>query len=173
MSFKNYCIVILGDTLGAIPEIVKISEIEPNTLDGKGMLIATFSSILTPSQISDWFIDRKRNFLIFDLDERSSGVNINKREIHEGLFGFLKTIDIDAMNANFLKDIELSSDTKNTRSSTKQLTESTETKIKKITESDINKMNKEEKQKLLDEFIDNGLENLSEEDKKLLPLLAK
>jgi len=172
MSFKNYCIVILGDTLSVIPEIVKISEIEPNTLDGKGMLIATFSSILTPNQLSDWFIERKRNFLLFDLDERSSGVNINKREIHEGLFGFLKTIDIDAMNANFLKDIELSSDTKNTRSA-KRLNDSVGTKTKQITESDIQKMNKEEKQILLDEFIDNGLENLSDEDKKLLPLLAK
>jgi hypothetical protein len=42
-----------------------------------------------------------------------------------------------------------------------------------ITEIDIEKMTKSEKQELLDKMIENGVENLSEHDKKILPLLAK
>ena len=43
MKFRNYCIVVMGETEGVIPEITKISETIPSVLDGGGVVISTFS----------------------------------------------------------------------------------------------------------------------------------
>jgi hypothetical protein len=43
----------------------------------------------------------------------------------------------------------------------------------KLDPKKIEKMDNEERQNLLNDLIDFGIENLSDEDKKLLPLLAK
>jgi hypothetical protein len=65
----------MGETKGALDEIIKISETKPNLLDAKGILIATFSSIAEPSELTEWFIENNRSFLIFDLSKKSSGFN--------------------------------------------------------------------------------------------------
>jgi hypothetical protein len=123
MKFRNYCIVVMGDTLGVQAEIQKISEIDPNILDAKGILIATFSSLAEPNEITEWFISNNRSFLVFDLDKESSGVNITKKDIHEGLFGFLRGLNMDDMNDKFMKSIELSSETKTIKTSAKPISE--------------------------------------------------
>ena len=115
MKFRNYCIVVMGDTLGVQAEIQKISETTPNILDAKGILIATFSSLAEPSELTEWFIENKRSFLVFDLDKESSGYHIVKRAIHEGLFGFLKNVNPDELTKDFEEAIELSSQTKTTK----------------------------------------------------------
>lgn len=168
MKFRNYCVVIIGDTLGSQDEIIKISETKPNILDGKGLLIATFSSIAEPNEITEWFKQNNRSFLVFDLDKNSSGFNITKPHIHEGLFGFLNTLNMDDMNNSFAKAIELSAQTNNVETQTKPI-------VKKnigLDEKEIKKMRYEERQDLLNKLIENGLEKLSEDDKKLLPLLV-
>ena len=90
MKFRNYCIVVMGDTLGVQAEIQKISETTPNVLDAKGILISTFSSLVELNELKEWFKENKRSFLIFDLDEESSGFNIMKKNVEDGLFGFLR-----------------------------------------------------------------------------------
>lgn len=112
MKFRNYCIVVMGDTLGVQEEIQKVSEITPNILDAKGVLIATFSSLAEPSELKEWFTENKRSFLVFDLDKDSSAFNIVKQNINEGLFGFLRDSNPEEMTENFAKAIELSSNTK-------------------------------------------------------------
>lgn len=170
MKFRNYCIVVMGETKGALDEIIKISETKPNLLDAKGILIATFSSIAEPSELTEWFIENNRSFLIFDLSKKSSGFNIIKKEIHEGLFGFLKDIDVDEMGENFIKTINVDMESVNVEPKSRPLRDSLKNKLdpKKIEE-----MGPSEKQELLNQLIDSGLENLTEQDKKLLPLLAK
>lgn len=167
MKFKNYCIVILGDTLGVQAEIQKISETTPNVLDAKGVLIATFSSLAQPNEITEWFKENKRSFLVFDLDKNNSGFNITKKEIHEGLFGFLDEIDNKLMSDEFFKsinEIQIKHKLKPLRNDLKN---------NKLDEKIISKMTPKERDEKLNELIESGLENLSEEDKKLLPLLAK
>ena len=61
MEFKNYCIVVMGDTLGVQSEIQKISETTPNILDAKGILISTFSSIANVDELTEWFKSNKRS----------------------------------------------------------------------------------------------------------------
>ena len=170
--FRNYCIVVMGDTLGSQEEIMKVSEIKPNVLDAKGILIATFSSIIEPSELTEWFTSRNRSFLLFDLNETSSGFNITKKEIHEGLFGFLKNLNVDQLNEDFLRSIQLSSETKVTKAENKKTQKEAKNK-NLLDKAKIEKMSNHEKDELLNQLIDNGLEKLSEHDKTLLYLLAK
>jgi excinuclease UvrABC helicase subunit UvrB len=112
MKFRNYCIVVMGDTLGVQAEIQKISETTPNVLDAKGILISTFSSLVELNELKEWFKENKRSFLIFDLDEESSGFHIMKKNIEDGLFGFLKNTNTNELTEKFAKAVEYSSITK-------------------------------------------------------------
>lgn len=112
MKFRNYCIVVMGDTLGVQAEIQKISETTPNVLDAKGILISTFSSLVELNELKEWFKENKRSFLIFDLDEESSGFNIIKKNVEDGLFGFLKNTNTNELTEKFAKAVEYSSMTK-------------------------------------------------------------
>lgn len=171
MKFRTYCMVIMGDTTGIQKILKKISEIEPNILDAKGIIIATFISALNVKEITDIFKDDERNFLLFDLNDEYSGFNILKKEINDGLFGFLKTFNsstLENKTIELLKEINLTSKVDSINSSYKS-----KVKKNKITESDIAKMSKSEREGFLNEMIDNGIENLTEYDKKIIELLAK
>ena len=97
MKFRNYCIVVMGDTQNVLGEIIKVSDTKPNVLDAKGILIATFSSIAEPRELTDYFKLNGRNFLLFDLNSENSGFHMVKDEINEGLFGFLKDMNDDTL----------------------------------------------------------------------------
>jgi hypothetical protein len=160
----------MGDTKGVLNEITKISETKPNVLDAKGVLIATFSSIAEPNELTEWFTENNRNFLILDLNKKSSGFNITKKEIHEGLFGFLNEINVDEMGEKFIQSIDLKHDSVYVEPQSKPLRPSL---MFNLDPDEIQKMGLSEKEELLNKLIDFGLEKLSEEDKKILPLLAK
>jgi len=102
----------MGDTLGVQAEIQKISETTPNVLDAKGILISTFSSLVELNELKEWFKENKRSFLIFDLDEESSGFHIIKKNVENGLFGFLKNTNTNELTEKFAKAVEYSSITK-------------------------------------------------------------
>ena len=142
MKIRDYCILILTETEGVVSEIEKISETEVNVLDAKGILIATFSSSLAPYKITEIFKDNKRNFFLFDLDSESSGVNIVKKDIHEGLFGF--------MNDDSLKEkaMELLDKMHGTRIDVK--IKAKKESENELTEEDIAKMKNEEKKIIFD-----------------------
>ena len=168
MKFRNYCMVVIGDTKAVYPEIDKISEGKPNFLDGKGMIIATFTSFMDPSELTDYFTLNNRNFMLFDLNKENSGFFITKKDIHEALLGFLKNTDEEVLknkSVDFLNVLKIDS----------TITAQTETVVTKclVTEKDIECMTKAEKQDLLNKIIDSGIENLTEHDKKILDLLIK
>ena len=174
MKFRNYCLIVMGDTTGVLIEIEKISETKPNILDAKGIVIATFSSALTPIELSDWFRLNKRSFLVFDLTPESSGFHIAKRDIHEGLFGFLKTLNIEDKTAELLREINMTSETKTNEVNLRLK----EVKVKPerrwvLSAEAIKKMTKTEKDEWWNKIMDSGFENLTEHDKKLLQILSK
>ncbi len=160
----------MGDTSRVTEEIEKVSETKPNILDAKGILIATFSSVVTLRELDTFFRIGKRSFLIFELNEETAGFFITKKEIHEGLFGFLKTMDLDDKSARLLNEINMTSDTRTNNVLNQTINYNTK---KKITPKDVEKMSKAEKEDLLNQLIDNGVENLTDSDKELLPLLSK
>lgn len=171
MKFKNYCVVIMGDTNGALKEIEKISDSKPNILDAKGIIIATFTSFVDVKELSAWFMMNNRNFMVFDLDPSSSGVHITKPEVYEGLFGFLNQLNknnLDSRTVEFLKTMRSSQ-----KNEDAVIEHDKDVPRPLLTESDIEKMSKQEKEDLMNQIMDNGLENLTEFDKKILPLLAK
>lgn len=159
MKFKNYCVLIMGRTEGVTHEIEKISDSKPNILNAKGLVIATFTSFVSVQEISAWFKMNKRSFFIFELNEDSSDCFIDKIAIQEGLFGFLKNVDkekLEDKTTEFLDTIGI------------------DTKIEnELTESDIMALTQDEKDDLLNKFIDNGCKNLTEDDKKIINLLSK
>ena len=174
MKYRNYCVVIMGNTKGVLLEIEKISETKPNILDATGILIATFTSGFEPKEMSQLFKDAKRSFLIFDLNNETSGFHITKPEIHEGLFGFIRNLSDETLKDRadkFLKEVEMSSDTKSNRIFEKQNT--VIIKEPKLTKEDISKMSNKEKEELQNKIIDNGVENMSDNDKEILGILWK
>jgi uncharacterized membrane protein YheB (UPF0754 family) len=155
----------MGETFGALDEIIKISEIKPNFLNAKGVLITTFSSVVEPNELTDYFKLNNRNFLLFDLSVENSGFNFINKSIHEGLFGFLK--EMDEINLT-IKSEQL----------IQELTSTTVTNVikennePKVSIRDIDKMSSSDKNELMNKLIDKGIENLSEHDKKILKKLA-
>lgn len=173
MKFRNYCVVIMGNTKDVLVEIEKVSETKVNVLDAQGILIATFTSSVDPSELSDWFKLNKRSFLVFDLNTETSGFHITKKEIHEGLFGFVRNLNdgsLESKTENFLKEVQMSSDSKN-----QQVTKINSVNVikEKLTQKDIEEMSVKEKEILQDKIIDNGLENMTEDDKEILSNLWK
>ena len=173
MKFKNFCLVIIGPTKDVKKEIEKISESKPNMLDGKGMLIATFTSFVDVNEISTWFTINNRNFLLFELNKETSGYFLTKPDLHNGLFGFLteNTVDLTEKTNNFLNSITSSSNISDIKFSSITTTASTVEYL--ISEKDIEKMTKLEKDNLYNKIIDNGIDKLTDNDKKILTLLCK
>lgn len=160
MKFKNYCVLLMGRTEGSALEIEKISDSKPNILNAKGLVIATFTSFVSVQEISAWFKMNKRSFFVFELNDETSDCFIDKVAIQEGLFGFLKNVDKDKLEektSEFLGAVGVE-------------VPSVENEL---TESDIMALTQDEKDDLLNKFIDNGCENLTEEDKKIINLLSK
>jgi len=173
MKFKNYCVIIMGDTNGAVKEIEKISDSKPNILDAKGIIIATFTSFVDVKELSAWFMMNNRSFMVFDLDPKSSGVHITKPEVHEGLFGFLSQINENQLDSKTFEFLKAMTNNRNQEKNIEDAVIEDEKVVNQLTESDIEKMSKKEKEDLMNQIMDNGLENLTEYDKKILPLLAK
>ncbi len=167
MKFRNYCVVIMGETDDVIDEIRQVSEMEPNILSAKGILISTFSSIIDPKELTDYFRSNGRNFLIFDLNPDNSGYFIVKENINEGLFGFLRKMNENALieKTNNLIN-ELTSSTVSDVTIVKK-------KEKSISVEEIPKMGAMERNNLMNQLIDKGFENFSEQDKLVLDKLAK
>jgi len=166
----------MGDTKNVAIEIEKVSDDKPNILDAKGIVIATFSSTLTINELNEWFKLHDRSYFVFDLSV--SGYNITKKEVHEGLFGFMTKIDksvIDKRTAELLSAIEDAKIIQET--SRKNKNEGTEVKTvirpRRITESEIDSMTRKEKDEMINKIIDKGVENITDYDKEILPLLAK
>jgi hypothetical protein len=159
----------MGNTENVVSEIIKISETKPNVLNSKGILISTFSSVVSPKEIGDFLKLNNRNYLLFDLNEENSNFWIGKEEIHEGLFGFLKEFNEDILKQkteDLLStiDLEMTSTTVNSKTKAK--------KEPKISIDDINNMSPKEKNDLINKLIDKGINNLSAYDKKILTKLS-
>lgn len=154
---KNFCIIVIGDTYGVKNEVQDISEMQINTLDAKGLHIATFCSQIPLKKIKETFKKNKRSFFVFELDEKHSIFHIEKKQIHTGLFGFLedqKPIDqiIEVVNSEIIETSFIRTE---------------------LTKANIESLNKQEKEDLLNRLIEYGLHNLTHEEKKLLSMLVE
>ena len=99
------------------------------------------------------------------MSTESSGVNIIKKDIHQGLFGFINDVDLEEKARDLLDTIQEAKIDAKIKSKKQSEME--------ITEEDIKKMKTEEKKELFDKILDKGVDKLTENDKKILPFLAK
>jgi hypothetical protein len=153
----------MGNTKNVLPEIEKISESKVNVLDAKGILIATFSSNFEPCELTDWFKDNNRSFLVFDLNTNNSGFNITKSDVHEGLFSFLNNEDLEEKARELLHTIE----------DARIVNRMKKNKPTEITIEDVMKLTIVEKKEMFDKILDKGSENFTENDKKIMSFLVK
>lgn len=176
MKFRNYCVVVMGNTKDVILEITKVSETEPNMLDAKGIFIATFSSAAEPRELNDYFKLNNRSFFLFDLNPDYSGYHITKKEINDGLFGFLKLMnasELEDKSQDLINEINSSAMTKTNHLKQPNDPARKHKPVKEaiITEAEIAKMTKDEKEDMLNTLIEKGIE--TDYDKKLAQKLAR
>lgn len=165
MKFRNYCLVILGEIDGVKDEILKISETsnyKPHYLDAKGILLCTFTSALTPKEIKEYFKSNNRSILVFELDDENSGVHIEDDRLHSHIFGYMEKSksELEIMTNKMMSNIRKTSG-------------DTETNIVESSENiDVGELSKEEKDKIINNLLDKGQENWSDEDRKIMRLLS-
>jgi hypothetical protein len=186
MIFKNYCLILLGkfDRDLAFEELSKISEIKINYIYTNGVYIATFSTIMTPKEMKNLLQIGKNNYFIFELNEDVSYYNLEDKEIEAGLFNLLNNINLGEMSKNFIDDLkeepkeglyyDKNSDDVLLYDEKLNANKKNKKKFEKINLVDfINTLNDEDKEGLMNELIDKGVDKLTELDKKLLNLLSK
>lgn len=160
---KDYCVVLMGDNDNYLPEIQKISEGNPNILDAKGVVIITFVSAMKIPELTDYFKSNNRNFMIFNLNKKCSGVHITKNDIHEVLFGHLtenRQEDLDNLEKPIMDEIVT------------VMNENNKIVDLKLPTDDIEELSTKELEKLMDTLIDKGATKLSPFDKNLLSKIS-
>jgi hypothetical protein len=164
MKFRNYCLVVFGNSNGIMSEVISVSEIEPNVLDAKGIKVLTFTSNIEPKELNDYFRMNGRNFLIFDLSPEHSGFNFQKRDIMTGLFGYLKQMTPDVLKEK--SDMLM-------KEFTEAEVEPVATNQKSVSLKQLNKMSSEEKNELLNTLIEKGInKTLTKNDEQILKILT-
>jgi hypothetical protein len=197
MIFKDYCIVVMGDTEGALEEIVNISDNNPKLVNAKGILICTFNSIADAKELEDYFTSLGRSFFLFEVGAKNSGYNIKNKEIHNGLFLDIesnqsKNIDktkdfLTEVNFNYPHPLSNEVDkilknsinnntgqTKDTNNEIDLNLESTHIDLK-VTPNKFYYENLSDKEKddIINTIIDKGYNNLTDFDKEVLKILSK
>lgn len=191
MNFKYFCVVVMGETDGAIVEINKISESTPKVLRSEGILITTFKSSARAKEIEDYLTSLKRNFFIFEVGGYNTGYNIINKAITKDLFYHIESeiksgeiIPITPYQDEIIfSDIEF-------KSEALPYEDRVEYIINKLDDEGYDYLTIEDKKfyidvckddpgfiedqgkTIIEQIIDKGYENLSDEDKELLKILS-
>ena len=169
MILKNFCLIVIENTEGIQTDIIKIAEGNPRLLSTPTFAIATFSSAFTVNEIKELFINNNRSVIVFELIDNGYSAFLNNDQKHDFVFGhieeFGKEIVQDITN-KLMKEYLLDSKTKLDNSVTHK-----ERPAKK--NIDIDKLTPEEKESMVDNLLDKGYKNLSEEDKELIRKLKE
>jgi hypothetical protein len=133
---------------------------------------------LNIGELTDWFKLSERSFFVFDLDPESSGYNITKKEIHDGLFGFLAIMNKDVLEKRASNLMDAIEDAKIIQENSRKFKQKyvdvkTVVRPRRLTESEILDMTPREREEIMNKIIDNGIENMTDYDKKIMPLLVK
>jgi hypothetical protein len=161
--FAPYCIIVLGNNASEADKYVeKFSEIKLGHLLSQNVYISTFVSMVDIAEMTDWFRSRDMNFFIFKVDPKVSGFGLTKKEMENGLFGLIDFINVKEMTDKFFK------------SQFDNLEPDVETADRDgLNLEDIEHMSPFDKETLINKILDKGVENMSEEDKKILSILTK
>lgn len=178
MIFKNYCGVFFNPVNELSSIVSKISEDSPRVMKGKGISIYTFTTVIDTTILTEYFKSYNLNFFVFELSKGNSGFNFTDKEKESDLFGFLdKNIKSDYEHlSNILMDDIIKNSTKNKSTEPSlNLNSKNETMGENLDEVliRIENMSKNDRNIMLNEIIDKGVENLNDSDKKILEKISK
>jgi hypothetical protein len=183
MKFRNYCIIAMGKMDGIKNDIVKVAESKPRYIDAKGILIATFSSVVEPSELKDFLNFNNRSFFLFDLNENNSGCHLDNEKLNHHLFGYLmdtedKLKDMSDRLADAVSDAVRDrlddvgeADTEYVSATTRNSGYVKPIRSKKSGIKLTNMSNKD-KETLLNGILDKGFKKITESDMKILKKLS-
>lgn len=161
MEFNNYCLIVLGNISNVEKTLVTITEEEMKFVSGKGFFMARFMSILSPEEIKNCFIGEKSSAIVFKLSSECSSIELSDKKKQEYLFKEIIKEDIpNQLTENYGSMIDID----------KKEIKSIELENKKIM---VENMDKSSRKEIMDEIIDKGIDNLTEDDKIILELLIK
>ncbi len=184
MLLKNYCGVFFNSIEDIAYDIFRICEGKPTKATGDGIVIYTFVSAVDVKTLTEYFKVADRNFLLFELDNNTSGFNFTDKQKENKLFNLIKDdkrkIDFEDLSNQlmdeFIKTTRIEptpiptdfnlDNLKNLMGDNDNLTQ----KTKKI---DINHLTKSEINNEIDKLIDKGINNLSNTEKEYLENLSK
>jgi hypothetical protein len=193
-KFSNYCLIVLSNIERIKEDILKVAEFtKPHYLDATGLLIATFTSIMSPQELTEYFQDDDidgRSFMLFELNKDVSGVYMDNPEYHQHLFEYLinRENTLKSLGDKLIEDITNSGDTKEFNNDEKskrrvervfeEITKKNKKGYKKppvndIPDVDVDKLTSKEKTNMINDLIDKGIDNLSKKEYDLLNLLSK
>lgn len=197
MVFRDYCIVIMGETQGALDEIKKISDDNPKVLNAKGIVICTFNSVADAKELEDYFTSLDRSFFLFEVGAENTGYNIKNKKIHNGLFSHIESElnDLTEKSNRLMDELEkggypplpdnikkkfFGSNSGTTEDipewkigggfNLKEVKVDSEVRINK---SYYNNLSEKEKDETINDIIDKGYSNLTDLDKQILEFLTK
>lgn len=184
MKFRNYCVIILSvkqnEMRDSKDEVIRISESKVNFVSGTGIIISTFYSILTINELTDYFKNNGRNFIVFELNKKTYGSYISDEPTYNTLFGNIEKNDeyfLNEISAKLAKDIVSSIKSQNRFNCSGQtISDATIVKEYNVVESIedyVNSLSEIERKDMINSLIDKGFDNLTEIDKKYLDLLSK
>lgn len=187
MKIFNYCVVFFVPLHGTTDDIYDISIDSHRIMKGKGISLISFSSTYGVKEISKILKNNERNFLIFNLDDEMSGFNLTDKEKESEFFGFINNVDSfeqlkknsddlldDLSKTNFKHDLEST----NNFEETYNYLYGKKTPLNydfnnEFLDIDFENLSSDEKNYLINGIIDKGIENLNDNDKKVLNRLSK
>ena len=156
-KFRRYCITVFGKISGADAEVKKISEGTMRGIKGAaGIYVATFTSMLDMTNLSDYFTENGRMFILAEIDEETFFANMGKLQNEL----FIKQ-DLDQINNTFMSQVVQDNSISGTSSANG---------YENINVDDLNAAQRDE---LLNTFIEKGVENLTENDKEIMRKLTQ
>lgn len=185
MKFRNFCLVVLGDVVGAKDEIKRISESGLNILESKNIIISTFSTAVNISELNDYFKLNNRNFIIFEMLNGTYSAYLKDEKINEQLFESIKRKNpevLEEMTNQLFTEILSQYKNRSTTTSHSGFSEPVSTikhetavEIKDDSEIEdfIKTLSETDKIQLINDLIDKGSDNLTDHDKKCLKFLTK
>ena len=184
MIFKHYCAVFFNPTEGLNEEVSKICEEAPRTMKGKGISIYTFTSIIDAPVLTDFFKSYDRNFLLFDLSKDNSGFNFIDKVKENDLFGFINSNDsgkdFEKLSNTLMDDI-LDYNKADIPESPVSFSFKYNGQYNLDSEKDIentlldeisDNLSNAEINDAMNKIIDKGVDNLTDQDKKILEKLS-
>lgn len=168
--FKNYCMVILGNTDGCELEVKNISEATPSIVKMKNVAICTFITVANTIELNNYFKSFGKNFFLFELNPSVSCYNINNMDTYAKLFSEFEDQDDFQM--------EELSDRFNEELNNKHLGQSDIKPKKDFNDSEtlidyFKELSKSDKEDVINGILDKGIKNMSSEDEKILEIFSK